>query len=65
MDAKILFNPIIKYVLIFVISYMYFNSINIEPKNLIPTLLFILIINVVIDTFMIENIYELIQYDHS
>ena len=44
---------------------MYFNSINIKHENLIPTLLFILIINIVIDTFMIENIYELVQYDHS
>jgi len=58
MYTDIVFNPITKYLIIFLISYMYLNHMKFGQVQLIHTLCFIIILVITID------IYEFADYMH-
>lgn len=61
MYTTLTFNPIIKYILVFIITYMFLNSINIRNEQIIPILLFTILIIVVFDIFMFSEFIQLLQ----
>lgn len=61
MQTPIIFHPLVKYILIFIIAYMYFNSINIPNDKIIPSLLFVILVSGVVDIFMFDEFIEIIQ----
>lgn len=61
MYTTILFHPIVKYILIFIISYMYLNSIDTPIEKILPILMFTLLLSVLFDIFMFDDFIPLIQ----
>lgn len=61
MYTTILFHPIVKYILIFIISYMYLNSIETPIEKIIPILIFTTLISVLFDLFMFDDFLTIIQ----
>jgi hypothetical protein len=61
MYTTILFHPIVKYILIFIISYMYLNSIETPIEKIIPILIFTTLITVLFDVFMFDDFITIIQ----
>lgn len=63
MNSVITFHIIVKYVLIFMFTYMFLYNINIQPSQLSYVLFYVMTITIVFDIFSIDNFYELIQQD--
>ena len=61
MYTTILFHPIVKYILIFIISYMYLNSIVTPIEKIFPILMFTTLILVLFDIFMFDDFITIIQ----
>lgn len=63
MHTAIAFNLILKYILIFIISYMYLNSVHLSMDYLFPTIFFIILISITFDIFALEEFVVLLQQD--
>ena len=60
MEKNIIFSPILKYILIFIISFMYLNNLNISTSKILHILVFIILISFVLDIFMFDNYLNII-----
>lgn len=58
MYTEITFNPITKYLVIFLLSYMFLNHIKMGQQQIVHTLCFIMILIITVD------IYEFGEYGH-
>lgn len=60
-SSEINFNPLIKYIIIFVLSFMYLNSIDTPYEKILPITLFIIVLTITIDIFMFNNFIDVIM----
>lgn len=58
MYTEITFNPITKYLIIFLLSYMFLNHIKLGQVQIVHTLCFIMVLVITID------LYEFGEYGH-
>lgn len=61
MYTEILFNPLLKYIFIFILAYMFFNKINIPLKYLPLLLTFTIVSNIVFDVLMLDEYLFLLK----
>lgn len=54
-------NPILKYIIIFVLTFMFLNSININKDKILIIIIFTLILNITSDVLIVDNYDELIS----
>lgn len=57
----IVFHLLLKYMIIFILTFMFLNSINTITPQIIPILLFIFVSTITLDVFIFDNFIELIQ----
>lgn len=61
MEDIIKFSPIIKYILIFVITFMFLNNINVPIDKILGILAFVILISIAFDIFMFTNYFKIID----
>lgn len=64
MFTDITFNPIIKYLIIFIISFMFLNQMKYGQYQVVMTSSFIIILVIVIDIFHFADYEDLIDVFH-
>lgn len=65
MFTDITFNPITKYIVVFIVSYMFLNYMKFSQYQVTMTLSFILILSVAIDIFHFAEYEKIIDVFHD
>lgn len=65
MYTEILFNPIIKYIFLFMLSYMFFSKLELPHNHIVALIIFIIISNVVFDILMFDEYVRLLKHDEN
>ena len=55
------FDCIVKYAILFILLFMYLNSIKIQPDEIIKIVGFSLILSITLDLMMFENYFSLFE----
>lgn len=63
MYTEITFNPIIKYLVVFLLSYMFLNNLNVNHKLVLFIICFIVIMTITIDMYEFGEFGTIIKFD--
>lgn len=61
MYVNILFNPIMKYISIFIITFMFMNNVGIPMNRILIILFFTLLLNITMDLFIFDDYIKMIK----
>lgn len=65
MYTSISFSPIIKYIIISIITYMFVNSVKISSEQILQLVSFVLFISVITDMFMFDDYITILQQNQQ
>lgn len=65
MYTEITFNPIIKYLVIFLLSYMFLNNLSINHTQILFIVCFIMILSITVDIFEFGEYGTLLKFEQD
>lgn len=63
MISAITFSPIIKYLIIFLLTFMFLNYNKVSPDQFMNLLVFIMIINIIFDILILDDFLNILSPD--